>query len=170
MKIDLLFQDRNYRVQIERRQEQVWVTLNEPDGGQKTFPVVMEACGPGYLTFEIAGCREEILLADRGEETLVWWNRRTYPITVRPPRFGFSKRREQSDVSGKATLKAMMPGKVITVLVEQGTDVEAGQGLVVIEAMKMQNELKSPRAGQVKYCGVDEGQIVPVGQVLFEIE
>ena len=65
---------------------------------------------------------------------------------------------------------AQMPGKVVEVFKQQGDRVEAGQGLVVIEAMKMQNELKAPRSGLVKTCNVQAGRAVEGGQLLFEIE
>jgi biotin carboxyl carrier protein len=67
---------------------------------------------------------------------------------------------------GPARLTAPMPGRVVRVLEAPGADVAAGQGLVVIEAMKMQNELKSPRAGRVREVAVREGQAVEAGALL----
>jgi biotin carboxyl carrier protein len=63
-----------------------------------------------------------------------------------------------------------MPGKVVRVLVEEGATVEAGAGLVVVEAMKMQNELKSPKAGTVTELRAREGTTVNAGDVLAVIE
>jgi biotin carboxyl carrier protein len=63
-----------------------------------------------------------------------------------------------------------MPGKVVRVLVEAGQAVEAGQGVVVVEAMKMQNELKSPKAGAVAEVRVEPGATVNAGDVLVVIE
>jgi biotin carboxyl carrier protein len=59
-----------------------------------------------------------------------------------------------------------MPGKVVRVLVKQGDQVQEGQGLLVVEAMKMENELKSPRAGVVKELHAQEGQPVEAGAKL----
>ena len=59
-----------------------------------------------------------------------------------------------------------MPGKVVRILAPPGTAVEAGQGLLVIEAMKMQNEMKSPKKGTIKKLTVKEGAPVEAGQVL----
>ena len=67
---------------------------------------------------------------------------------------------------GPARLTAPMPGRVVRVLEAPGADVAAGQGLVVIEAMKMENELKSPRAGRVQEVAVREGQAVESGALL----
>jgi biotin carboxyl carrier protein len=63
-----------------------------------------------------------------------------------------------------------MPGKVARVLVETGSSVEKGDGVVVVEAMKMQNELKSPKAGIVKEIQAEEGATVSAGDILATIE
>ena len=71
---------------------------------------------------------------------------------------------------GVAEIKTAMPGKVVRVLVEVGAGVEKGDGIVVVEAMKMQNELKSPKAGIVKSIRAAEGSTVGAGDVLATIE
>jgi biotin carboxyl carrier protein len=63
-----------------------------------------------------------------------------------------------------------MPGKVVRITAMVGSEVEAGQAVIVIEAMKMQNELKSPRKGILKKLSVAEGAAVEAGQVLAEVE
>ncbi|PYS50365.1 MAG: hypothetical protein DMF68_07590 [Acidobacteria bacterium] len=69
-----------------------------------------------------------------------------------------------------AQIVAPMPGKVVRVLVEQGAQVEAGANLVVVEAMKMQNEMKSPKAGIVTSINVKAGATVNGGDVLVVVE
>jgi biotin carboxyl carrier protein len=69
---------------------------------------------------------------------------------------------------GPATLRAPMPGLVVRVLVEPGQEIEAGSGLVVLEAMKMENELKAPAAGTVGAIRAQAGEPVEKGQVLVE--
>jgi biotin carboxyl carrier protein len=63
-----------------------------------------------------------------------------------------------------------MPGKLVRVLVTPGQAVEAGQGLVVVEAMKMENELRAPRAGRIKDVPAREGQTVDAGALLVVLE
>jgi biotin carboxyl carrier protein len=63
-----------------------------------------------------------------------------------------------------------MPGKVVRILAAAGSSVEAGQGVLVVEAMKMQNELKSPKAGKVQKVLVAEGAAVNAGDVLAIVE
>ena len=72
--------------------------------------------------------------------------------------------------SGPARVMAPMPGRVLRVQVSPGDDVPAGQGLVVVEAMKMENELKAPRAGRVLEVAVREGQAVETGALLVVLE
>ena len=74
------------------------------------------------------------------------------------------------DTSGVARLIAPMPGKVVRVLVAPGDAVEARQPLVVVEAMKMENELTAPRAGAVTEVNVSEGMSVEAGRLLATIE
>ena len=65
---------------------------------------------------------------------------------------------------------APMPGKVVRVLVAVGAVVEKGQGLIVVEAMKMQNEMKSPKDGVVIVVKTSEGATVSAGEILVVIE
>jgi len=71
---------------------------------------------------------------------------------------------------GAAEIKTMMPGKVVRVLVEAGAEVKKGDGVIVVEAMKMQNEMKSPKDGIVKELRSTEGSTVNAGDVLVVIE
>lgn len=74
------------------------------------------------------------------------------------------------DASGKAEIKTAMPGKVVRILKSAGDAVEKGEGVIVVEAMKMQNEMKSPKDGSVKETRVAEGDTVSAGDVLVVIE
>jgi biotin carboxyl carrier protein len=67
-------------------------------------------------------------------------------------------------------MRAMMPGRVINVLVNVGDDVAHLQGVLVLEAMKMENEIKSPKAGKVTEVKVTPGQTVEKGELLAVIE
>lgn len=71
---------------------------------------------------------------------------------------------------GVVSLRAQMPGRVIRVLKLAGESVESGEGLIIIESMKMQNQLKSPKSGKIRKCEVKDGQNVNAGDLLFEIE
>ena len=72
--------------------------------------------------------------------------------------------------AGKAMVTSPMPGKVVKLLVAEGQEVEAGQGVIVVEAMKMENELKSALPGKVKEIFVKEGDVVESGAKLLLVE
>jgi biotin carboxyl carrier protein len=79
-------------------------------------------------------------------------------------------REELHKRSGPESIDSVMPGKVVRVLVEPGAEVQAGQGVVVVEAMKMENEISAPRAGRVKSVDVTPGQTVETGARLIVLE
>lgn len=106
--------------------------------------------------------------ADASDVTI---GRETYAVTLADPRRWRDARGEAAGPdAGRAQINAPMPGKVVRVLVEQGQTVAAGQPVVVVEAMKMQNELKSPKAGTVAELRAAEGATVNAGDVLAVIE
>lgn len=75
-----------------------------------------------------------------------------------------------ADVGGAAAIKTAMPGRVVRTLVAEGDAVAKGQAVVVVEAMKMENELKAPREGTVKRLAVSPGDLVEAGTVLVELD
>jgi biotin carboxyl carrier protein len=74
------------------------------------------------------------------------------------------------DVGGVANIDSPMPGKVIKILKKEGDEVKEGEGVIVVEAMKMENELRSPKIGKVKSISVKEGDAVESGARLAQIE
>ncbi len=79
-------------------------------------------------------------------------------------------RAELHKKGGLETVESVMPGKIVRVLCAPGDEVNAGQGLVVVEAMKMENEIGSPRSGRVKSVAVTPGQTVETGAPLVVLE
>ena len=97
---------------------------------------------------------------------------RTIPVQIRQAgAFGRQKREGGSAPdTGPQRIVSPMPGKVVRVLVKAGDEVKARQGLVVVEAMKMENELRAARNGRVREVAVTEGQSVDAGAVLMVVE
>ena len=91
-------------------------------------------------------------------------------MELRDPRSLQSRRAATGDEKGPKKLVAPMPGRIVRVLVEEKSEVEAGQGIVVVEAMKMQNEIKSPKKGTVQKLVAAEGANVNAGDVLAIVE
>ena len=97
---------------------------------------------------------------------------RTIPVQIRVAGEYGRRRKDAAVVSGSGPQRvvAPMPGKIVRVLVKPGEAVKARQGLVVVEAMKMENELRAARDGHVREVAVAEGQSVESGAVLLVVE
>ncbi|MFC2075231.1 biotin/lipoyl-containing protein [Bdellovibrionota bacterium] len=74
------------------------------------------------------------------------------------------------ELSGAGTIVAKMPGKIIKILANEGEEVHDGQGVLIMEAMKMENELRTPSKGIVKEIRVKEGETVDAGAILVVLE
>lgn len=93
-----------------------------------------------------------------------------YAVDVQDPRSLRTRRAVAGSEVGPQRLKAAMPGKIVRILVQEQDDVKAGQSIVVMEAMKMQNEMKSPKDGRVQKILTAEGSAVNAGDTLAIIE
>ena len=91
-----------------------------------------------------------------------------FPLEIEDPR-QWKRSTHAAGAQGRASIAAAMPGKIVRILVEVGDEVVAGQGIIVVEAMKMQNELKAPRDGRVTAIEVKENDSVNAGTVLATI-
>jgi len=89
-----------------------------------------------------------------------------FSAEVVDPRAWRGRKHGALEAEGRQQVFAPMPGKVVRILVQEGEIVETGQGLLVVEAMKMQNEIRSPKGGTVERLHVKEGQPVNAGEVL----
>lgn len=140
-------------------------------GGERVIPVRRLARRGGHWMLEVDGRIEEAVITDREDHLLVDWKNRLFGIQITSLHRKLARASTASGVmAGAGRVRAQMPGTVIRVLVHQGQKVEAGQGLVIVEAMKMQNQIASPRAGRISHCGVEDGQAVNTGDLLFDIE
>ena len=93
-----------------------------------------------------------------------------YPCEINDPRSLRTRRAAAGSAEGPQKITAPMPGKVVRIIAAAGSEVEAGKGVIVVEAMKMQNELKSPKSGKVQKVLVAEGTTVNAGDTLAIIE
>jgi biotin carboxyl carrier protein len=123
---------------------------------------------PEVLSLLIGGKSYEIRRDAASGELAI--DARRFGIEVIDPRSLRARKAKAGSSEGPKKIKAPMPGKVVRIIAAEGTAVEAGQGVIVIEAMKMQNELKAPKAGRVATIAVAEGAAVNAGDTLAVIE
>ena len=113
-----------------------------------------------------------VLVEGSGTEWVVTLRGRRISVTVRTWRERLLAEAERSSIAhaGPVVVKASLPGLIVSVAVTPGDTVEAAAPLVTIEAMKMQNEVRAPRAGRVRSISVSPGQAVATGAPLLELE
>lgn len=122
---------------------------------------------PNTYSVLLEGQSHEICVASStGGRLNLQTGRFEFEAEVVDPRSWSGRRHAGVEAEGRQQIVAPMPGKIIRVLVKAGDRVEAGQGLLVVEAMKMQNEIRSPKSGTVERVLVEEGQAVNAGDVL----
>jgi len=137
------------------------------DGVDRAADVEMPE--PGVYSILMDGRSYDAHVEESADGLVVTVSGRRFEIEVRDPR-QWARKGAGSGKDGVETVAAPMPGKVVRVLVAPGDAVERGQGIVVVEAMKMQNEMKAARAGRVLAVRVQVGAAVSAGEVLATIE
>jgi biotin carboxyl carrier protein len=155
---------RTVRVEVRRKDGRYAVSL---DG--RLIEVDLHEAGPHFLSLLIDGRSHEVGLEKHRDGYAVVFQDDVITVELADATRS-SGAAARKGAAGQARLVAPMPGKLTRVLVEAGQDVAAGQGLVVMEAMKMENEIRAPRAGRVKELLVREGQAVETGALLAVVE
>lgn len=166
MKLQLAINAKHTTADFNQQAEQAVLTLDA-----KTYEAQLVALEPGLFTVILNGkvhaCALE-KLPNGATEVIV--NGRRISVAIHDPKrlsHGFGG---EGQAGGRATLTSPMPGKVVRILLEVGDDVAEGQDVLVVEAMKMQNEVQSPKVGKVVEIRVTEGQTVNAGDPLAIIE
>jgi biotin carboxyl carrier protein len=122
------------------------------------------------LSLVIGGRALEIRRENAGETQRLFIRGRQYDVAVQDSRSLRSRNRAGASDAGPLRLTASMPGKVVRVLAKEGESLQAGMGIVVVEAMKMQNEIRSPKNGTLVKMLAREGMNVNAGDVLAVLE
>ena len=153
---------RTIRVEVRGKDGRYAVTLDD-----RALEVDCEESPDGFVSLLIDGRSHEAALERRPGGYTVGLRGGTVTVDLAPPS---SVGAPLGSAAVAARLTAPMPGRVIRVLVEPGQAVERADGLVVMEAMKMEIELRSPRAGRVTEVHAREGQAVEAGALLVVVE
>jgi biotin carboxyl carrier protein len=166
MKFDIRISDKTRTVELRRHNDGWQVSM---DG------VALDAdaaeIAPNVFSILLNGESFEVRVAPGSDGKLTLQTRHhEFIAEVADPRAWRGRRHGAVEAEGRQQIVAPMPGKVVRLLVKVGDKVEAGQGLLVVEAMKMQNEVRSPKTGTVERLLAKEGQPVNAGQVLGWID
>jgi biotin carboxyl carrier protein len=167
-----------YFAKLQGQKEAVPVDI-EPAGenrfklthGGKTFIVDALTLDHGAVSMLVDGTSYGVEFDEQGDEVQVLVRGQVTRIDVADERrLRLRAGTTAFSAQGKQIIAAPMPGKVVKVLVKLGDEVKEGQGLVVVEAMKMENELKSPKAGKVVELPAKEGTAVEINARLVVVE
>lgn len=164
MLYDVTIDGKNYRLELNHADGR-W--LCRLDGRELEVDAVLAR--PDVLSLRIGNLAYEIKSERVASDLHLWVGSTRFAAEVRDPRSLRSRSRAGED-HGPRKIVAPMPGKVVRLLVRDGDAVEAGAGIVVVEAMKMQNEIKSPKKGTVEKILVTAGAAVNAGDVLAIID
>jgi biotin carboxyl carrier protein len=149
-------------VELEREADRWKISLD----GQPVNADAVEIA-PNTLSLLLEGQSYQVRITPSSEGALtLQTGLQEFTAEVVDPRAWRGRKHGALEAEGRQQVVAPMPGKVIRLLVRAGDTVEAGQGLLVVEAMKMQNEIRSPKGGTVERLSVKEGQPVNAGEVL----
>ncbi|HWR15692.1 MAG TPA: biotin/lipoyl-containing protein [Terriglobales bacterium] len=165
MTYEITIDGKNYKLDLSRIDERWECSL---DGEPVQVDAVLAR--PNVMSVIIAGEAYEVKRERTATDTHLWVKSARFAVDVRDPRSLRSRRSKAGGVEGPQKLLAPMPGKIVRIVAPVGKEVNAGEGVLVIEAMKMQNELKSPKQGVVKQVLVTEGTSVTSGDVLAIVE
>jgi biotin carboxyl carrier protein len=134
--------------------------------GESTPFRILEKTAHGAV-IEIKGQTQRVFVLRERTGCTVWWNGKTYRLER-----GNTRGRGTGDISGGASGKihAPMPGKILRVEVQAGIEVQEKQALLVMESMKMETTIPSPKSGRVSEIRVQPGQAVEMGELLLLIE
>lgn len=157
------------KIELDESGDPIWAVWSKDE----RMPVELHRHPDSDLyTLEIGNRRETIWMARRNGRLQIHWNGRTHDVDVQAARVHALRRRlrEQGPSTGAdIPVEAVMPGIVTRILVEEGQTVEAEAGLLVVDAMKMENEIRAPAGGTIGEIAVEPGQEVKRGQRLCVI-
>lgn len=156
-----------HRLEVQQERDRLGVRLDGRD-----FPADVLQVAPRHYSMLIDARHYEIDVLEMEEALVVLVNGQPFRVDIQEERerHGRSEPGKGEGQASEQTVIAPMPGKVVKLLVKPGDKVQAGDGIVVVEAMKMENELKAPVAGTVAEIRTEEGKAVNGGDVLVVIE
>jgi acetyl/propionyl-CoA carboxylase alpha subunit len=167
MKIEVIFDGARRSVELARSSDKPSGVIATIDGRRVEADAVK--ISPDVYSILLDGRSLEVHVETLADGLLLHAGGREYRVEIVDPRSWRRSHGGKIDLQGRQQVSAPMAGKIVRVLIAQGQHVESGQGLLVVEAMKMQNEIRSPKSGTVERLAAREGETVNAGEVLAVI-
>lgn len=167
MKLQAKIGDETSAVSVKEEGNRLFAEI---DGRKYGLEAVRPETGQVSLRFDDGRKIEARVELDAEGRCVVWIDGRSIEVELADPKKLRGSNTSNADTAGVADIKTAMPGKVVRLIAAVGDTVEKGDGVIVVEAMKMQNEVKAARDGVVSEIKVSAGDTVSAGQVLARLE
>lgn len=165
MEFEYTLSEKQYTVTIEKTQQHYKIQLED-----EQLSVMSNQLSENYISFELDGRTQKALIVQSDGYLLVFINGQQYRILDNYRSNQKSAVRDHLVDETESDICAPMPGKILKILVKEGDEVEVNQNLVIVEAMKMENNINSSMRGCVKSINFKEGDLVDTGQPIIELE
>lgn len=163
MNTSFWYKDKEYKLRLQAKDKnRLLVKLEDRD-----YDVAVENVTPDEMILEIDGRIFNTMVAPNSNGYAVYINGKCLHIEKRSVHQLLGSR---PNGNKRQEVKTSMPGRIVKILVQKGAAVEEGQAVLILEAMKMQNEIKSPQPGTIKQIGPAPGDSVEAGALLFTVE
>ena len=162
---ELVLEERRQKLRLKRSGGRAWVEF-----GGKSLEVDVSQLSEDAFSLIVEGRSHDVSVSPKADGFQVVVDGESFQVGLVDPRRDRPSTSGGAEAAGPMAVSTPMPGKVVRILAAEGEEVSQGQGLVVVEAMKMQNELTSPKSGRIRAVRVAEGQAVNAGESLVLVE
>ena len=163
MNISFWYQDKEYKLTLnEKTENDIQVSL-----GNRWYDVAVETVGGDEYVLKIDGKVYDVIVTANSNAVAVYLNGKCIQIEKKSAHKLLGGKNSQTK---KQDVNTSMPGRIVKILLEEGAPVKEGQAVLILEAMKMQNEIKSPQPGRIVKIGPEVDDSVEAGTLLFTVE
>ncbi len=165
MELEFNIAQQNYFLSIQKKNEDYEIKIDD-----EIITLTAEQITPNCIMLVHENGNQRIFIASALDKTFVHLNGRQVVVDHPEPTEKTSYQGDEQLLGSETGICAPMPGKILKILVEQNQEVEPKQNLVIVEAMKMEHNIRAPRKGVVKKVNFKEGDLIDTGQEILEIE
>ena len=165
MELEFIIAQKNYAISIQKKNEHYRIKI-----GDEIFELLAEQVTPNCIMLTNGNQTQRIYIASTTDKTFIHLNGHQYQVDhpIEKEKTSFSG--DSHLLTTDSGICAPMPGKILKILVKENQAVEAKQNLVIVEAMKMEHNIRATRNGIIKKINFKEGNLVDTGQEILEIE
>lgn len=163
MNISFWYQDKEYKLKLmEKADDGIQIHM-----GGKKYQVTAEFINKDEFILNIDGKVYDLSVSTNSDSYRVFLNGKCIQVEKKS---AIRMLGSKNSLAEKKIIRTSMPGRIVKVLEKEGSEIKEGQPVIILEAMKMHNEIKSPQPGKIVKIGPGEGDLVEAGALLFTVE